>query len=248
MESKVKSLDKALRILSSFSLAEPEQGITELSRRFDLYKSNVHSIVSTLEHNGFLEKNEVTGKYRLGLSIMRLAHVVGSTMGFHSVIQNCVNELAEAVEEIVYFGIPYGAEVMYLEGAFPKRIYQARRIAGMTAPLACTGIGKAILAFSGERAIEAVLSRPLERFTDYTITDPETLRADLELTRKRGYSTDNMEHEYGIKCVAVPVFDVNGELLGALSTTGPSLRFSEAQIVAFAEMLKAKADQIRRSL
>jgi len=248
MEPKVKSLDKALRILSCFSLEEPELGVTEISKRFDLYKSNVHNIVATLEQNGFLERNEATGKYRLGLKVMRLAHVVSSSMGFHSVIHRSVKELSETIDEIVYFGIPYGDDVMYMEGAFPEKIYSLRWVAGMTAPLACTGIGKAILAFSDGKTVDRVLARPMERFTDNTITDPETMRAELATTRKRGYSTDNMEHEYGIKCVGVPVFNRSGELLGALSATGPSLRFSEARVEQFVALLKEKAAMIRDSL
>lgn len=248
MDAKVKSLDKALHLLSCFTFEEPELGVTELSRRFDLYKSNVHNLLSTFEQHGFVEKNEASGKYRLGLKIVRLAHVVSANMGFHSVVHRCVAELSEATDEIVYFGIPYGECVMYMEGAFPEKIYNLRWVAGMTAPLACTGIGKAILAFLDEKAIDSVLLTPVERFTDYTITDPDILRAELALTKRRGYSTDNMEHEYGIKCVGVPVFSRTGELLGALSTTGPSLRFNEDQVAHFVSLLKQKAVQIKDSL
>lgn len=248
MAGKVKSLDKALRILDCFSQNEPELGITELSRRFSLYKSNVHNIVSTFEENGFLEKDKATGKYRLGLKIMRLAHVVSSTRGVHSVVSRCVSELSAALDEIVYFGIPYNEQVMYMEGAFPEKIYNLRWVAGMTAPLTCTGIGKAILAFADERTIDAVLERPLERFTDHTITDKDVLCAELLRIRERGFSVDNMEHEFGVKCVGVPVFNRNDELLGALSTTGPSLRFSDDRLEVLVERLKETSTRIRNSL
>lgn len=248
MDAKVKSLDKALTLLSAFSIQEPELGITELSRRFDLYKSNVYNLLSTFEQHGFVEKNKVTGKYRLGLKIMGLAHVVSTCMGFHSVVHRCVTELSEEIDEIVYFGIPYGDCVMYMEGGFPEKIYNLRWVAGMTAPLVCTGIGKAMLAFIDEATREHILAKPLERFTDYTITDPGIMRAELALITQRGYSTDNMEHEYGIKCVGVPVFARTGELVGALSTTGPSLRFNEEQTALFATLLKQTAVRIRDSL
>lgn len=125
---------------------------------------------------------------------------------------------------------------MYLDGVFPEKIYNTRWVQGMTAPLVCTGIGKAMLAFM------------LVKCTENTITDPEALREELMLTRERGYSIDNMEHEYGIKCVGVPEFDQSGKPVGAMSTAGSSLRFSEEQIPVFAEMLKEKAEIIKRSI
>ncbi|WP_411675876.1 IclR family transcriptional regulator [Caproicibacter sp.] len=243
----IKSLEKALNILECFSVEKPELGITEISQMTGLYKSNVFNIVSTFVGSGYLEQNPETEKYRIGLKIMGLSHILSTSMGFHSVVHRCINELAKAIDEIVYFGIPDGENVMYMEGAYPEKFYNIRWVQGMTAPLVCTAIGKAMLAYMEEAFIDQVLAKPLRRYTDYTITDPEILRAELMLTKKRGYSTDNMEHEYGIKCVGVPVFNRSGDLIGALSTTGPSLRFSEEQSAVFVSMLKDKAEIIRQN-
>ncbi len=241
---KIKSLEKAIHVLQCFSVEEPELGITEISHKLGLYKSNVFNIVSTFEAYGFLEQNRQTGKYKLGRNIMRLSHIISTDMGFHNVVHSCINELSEEIEEIVYFGIPDGENVMYMEGAFPEKYYNVRWVQGMTAPLVCTGIGKAMLANMDDGFIDEVLKKPLEKFTDYTITDPAEMKSQLLEIRHRGYSLDNMEHEYGIKCVGVPIFNQAGELIGGLSTTGPSLRFSEEQSKIFAKMLKEKADII----
>lgn len=241
---KVKSLEKAICVLQCFSVEEPELGITEISHKLNLYKSNIFNIVSTFEAYGFLEQNKQTGKYKLGRNIMKLSHIISTNMGFHNVVHSCINELSEKIEEIVYFGIPDGENVMYMEGAFPEKYYNIRWVQGMTAPLICTGIGKAMLAFMNNDFIDKILEKPIERFTDYTITDPVKLKQQLIEIRHRGYSLDDMEHEYGIKCVGVPVFNQTKELIGGLSTTGPSLRFSEKQSKIFAQMLKEKADYI----
>lgn len=240
---KVKSLEKSLKILECFSVETPELGITEISHLLDLYKSNVYNIVSTFEQCGYLEQNKQTGKYRLGHNIMKLAHVFNTTMGFHSIVKRCITDLSEEIDEIVYFGIPDGENVMYMEGAFPEKYYyNIRSIQGLTAPMVCTSIGKAMLAYMGEGFIDKVLEKPLERFTDYTITDSVQMKKELIKIKDRGYSTDNMEHEYGIKCVGVPVFNRAEEVVGALSTTGPSLRFSEEQSLVFVKLLKEKAE------
>lgn len=248
MGVKVKSLEKAIRILECFSVKEPELGITEISNRLDLKKSNVHGIISTLLNLGYIEKNNETSKYRLGLKIMHLSHILSTTMPFHNVIHRCLKELSEKIDEIVYFGIPHGKNVMYLDGAFPEKLYNTRWVQGMTAPLVCTGIGKAMLAFMEEEFVESLLAEPLEKYTDNTITDPDAMREELKITKIRGYSIDNMEHEYGVKCVGVPVFNQYGKLIGAMSATGPSLRFNEEQIALFAEILKEKAESISRSI
>lgn len=243
----VKSLEKALKILDCFSIEKPELGITEISQMMGLYKSNVFNIVSTFVSCGYLEQNPETGKYRIGLKIMSLSHILSTSMGFHSVVHRCINELAKSIDEIVYFGIPNGENVMYMEGAYPEKCYNIRWVQGMTAPLVCTAIGKAMLAYMDESFIDRLLQKPLQKYTDYTITDPDVLRAELLLTKQRGYSVDNMEHEYGIKCVGVPVFNHSGELVGALSTTGPSLRFNKEQSEIFVSMLKEKAEIIRQN-
>lgn len=240
---KVKSLEKALKILECFTVEAPELGITEISHQLDLYKSNVYNLVSTFEQCGYLEQNSQTGKYRLGHSIMKLSHVISTTMGFHSIVKQSITDLARQIDETVYFGIPDGENVMYMEGAFPEKYnYNMRSIQGMTAPMVCTAIGKAMLAYMQEEFIETILEKPMERFTDYTITDPQVMKEELKKIRERGYSTDNMEHEYGIKCVGVPILNHNGEVIGALSATGPSLRFSEEQSNLFVELLKDKAE------
>lgn len=248
MDVKVKSLEKALRILECFTVKEPELGITEISVKLGLNKSNVHNIISTFEKMGYIDKKKENDKYRLGLKIMHLSHVLSTTMPFHNIVHRCLKELSTKIEEIVYFGIPSDGNVVYLDGSFPENMYNTRWVQGMSAPLVCTGIGKAMLAHMDEEFVESLLAKPLARYTDYTITDPDKLKEELELTRKRGYSIDNMEHEYGVKCVGVPVLNEFGGLVGALSTTGPSLRFDDEQTKYFASLLKEKAIIIGRSV
>jgi len=80
--------------------------------------------------------------------------------------------------------------------------------------------------------------------TPNTITDRDALLEELELIRRRGYSIDNMEHEFGIKCVGVPVFKRDGSLLGAMSISGPSLRLDDRTVEAYAEKLRTYSQKI----
>ena len=85
----------------------------------------------------------------------------------------------------------------------------------------CTGLGKAMLAFLPEDERELILREPRVKYTDNTIVEESILRENLDEVRKNGFSVDNMEHEFGIRCVAVPVFGVNRDVVAAVSVSGP---------------------------
>ncbi|QQO07899.1 IclR family transcriptional regulator [Breznakiella homolactica] len=239
-EPKLKSLEKTFKILECFTSEEPGLGITEISHRLGLYKSNVHNILTTLERMGYIEQDSETSKYYLGRKFIKISHAAMSAAGFNSRVRQYLREISAMVEETVYYGVPDGHSVIYLDGAYPDASRNTNIITGITAPLVCTGIGKAILAFKDDAFIEAVLADPLERFTDNTITDPAVLRENLAQTKARGYSIDDMEHEYGIKCVGVPVLNRFKEVMAGISVTGPSLRFGEERILEIAGILKKK--------
>lgn len=247
-EIKVKSLEKAFQILECFSAQEPELGITEISKQLGLYKSNVFNILTTLETLGYIEKNNSNNKYTLGKRIIQLSHTAITYYGYKGEIRRCLKEISQEFEEIAYYGVPDGSHVIYIEGTYPDSSLNTNMIQGVVAPLTCTGIGKAILAFLPAERIEQVLAEPMQHCTDATITDPAEMRLHLEQVRRQGYSIDNMEHEYGVKCVGMPVFNRHRELVGAVSVTGPSLRFTDERIQKIVQVLRVKTRAIGESM
>ena len=102
----------------------------------------------------------------------------------------------------------------------------------------CTGLGKALLAFMSSEEIEKSLPDKFIKFTENTLSSKEELLEDLHHIRERGYSIDNMEHEFGVVCVALPVFGHDGTPVAAISISGPSLRLHEEAIVQAAVTMK----------
>ena len=239
-----KSLVKALQIIDCLCGDKEDFGISEISKELNLNKSNVYDIMTTFEHFGYIKKDPKSRRYSLSIRFLEIAHKVSAQFTCQAKARDVINKISDEIGEVVYFGIPNGDKVMYLEGAFPHQSVSAKPVIGMTAPLTCTGIGKALLANYSEEDAAKVLSKPLIAYTDNTITDPVLLKEELRRIKQRGYSIDNMEHEFGIKCVAVPVFDGNNRLEGALSITGPSLRFPDEVIEKYAQILKVAADEI----
>ena len=112
----------------------------------------------------------------------------------------------------------------------------------------CTGIGKAMLANLSEEEINRYMEKDLTVYTDHTITDVSKLKRELEVTRQRGYAIDNMEHEFGVKCVAMPIFDKAHKLYAAISVSGLAANFTEDQIIEWALLIKKYVAKIENRL
>lgn len=237
-EIKVKSLYKALRVLDCFTVNQPELGITEISGMLGLYKSNVHNIVDTFVKAGYLEQNPENEKYKLGMKILELGHVISSNMNLRKMILPYMQELADLTGETVYLGIPNEGEVIYLESSSPKHQLSTRSMLGVKAPLYCTGIGKAMLSFLPEETVRSIIAKGLKKFTDHTITEPDRLLKEIAEIRARGYSIDNMEHEFGIKCVGMPILNKKKQVVAGISMSGPSLRYDDDKIKEYAARLQ----------
>ena len=247
-EVKVKSLQKALEILNCFT-KKSSWGVTETSEQLDLNKSNVHNILSTFKAMGYLDQDDESGRYKLGLSVYSLCYSLGQNLSIGSVAAPYLQELADMAGERVYLAIPHEQEILYVTSAYPKTsIDLMRPIMGEHAQMHCTGLGKAMLAYLPEEKQRAYAARKLEAYTDYTITDGDALMKELREIRQRGYAIDNMEHEFGVKCVAVPVLGRNGQVVAGVSITGPSLRFYDERIQSLAKELQNKIRELQNIL
>lgn len=236
-DSTVKSLVRALAVLECFSQKEPQLGVTEIAGKLGMQKSTIYNILSTFQETGYLTKNPANNKYQLGNKLLHLGYIVSSGMSIRQEFVPHMKEIANATGETCYLALLDALEVLYVEAVYPNAQIQARNILGERAPLYCTGLGKAMLANLEEQEVEEVLSRPMHSFTKCTITDPVVLRAELEEIRRNGYAVDNMEHEFGIRCVAVPFFSMEGKVLGAVSVSGPSPRFDPQALIRNASII-----------
>jgi len=247
-EIKVKSLQKAMEILNCFTRKQP-LGVTEISEMLGLYKSNVHNVLTTFKALEYLEQDEESGKYRLGSSVFYLCRALGDSFGILDIALPYMQEIVKQVGEIVYLGVPHGDEVIYLEAVYPEEsVFLKRSLMGERCKMYCTGIGKAMMSKLPKELIEEYCSRPLVALTEYTITDKQQLKEQLQLANERGYALDNMELEFGVKCVGVPILNAKGEVEAGMSITCPSLRMEDARIQELADILKYYAKVIQQRM
>lgn len=250
-EVKVKSLEKALKVLECFTSQAPELGITQISEYLGLNKSNVHNIISTFEHLGYIERNESNGKYSLGLKILEYTYVINQHLGYINPIYQILRSICDRTNKVVFFAVPKQENMIYLTSVYPAQRnndFPVRLITGEKAPMYCTAVGKAVLAYMDQDKAEPIITGPKKRFTSTTLVDEAALRNDLILVRERGYSIDDCEHELAVKCIGVPVFNSKGKLIAGVSISGAAISFSPEIIEQYSVVIKEAAYQMRERL
>lgn len=242
---KVKSLYKAVKLLDYFLGDATELGVTELAERSGMLKSTVYNILATYEVCGIVERDSRTNKYRLGVKILELSNHLYRSSDIRQLLHPHMERVVELVGENMYLAKLYENEVIYMDAVFPKGVVSGRNMIGIRAKAYCTGIGKAMLAYEPDEVVDAVIASGLEAFTNETITDGNQLKENLAWIRSKGYAIDNMEHEYGIRCVAVPIRNYEGKVVAAWSLSGPSLRFTDDKIEEYVKILFDTVDKLK---
>jgi len=250
MEKKIiQSIDRALQVLELFSLEKPEWGVTEISKALNIYKSNVHNILSTFAEKGFVKKDSKTDKYKLGIKFFELGSVVIKNMDLRKIAHPYIEKLSKEFNETVHLGILDEGRVVSIEREESDKGLCSHIEIGKRTPLHCTAVGKAIMAYLSEEEINFIIKeKGLEKFTENTITNKEELEKEFLKIRKQGYAVDNMEHEEGVRCVAGPIRDYNGKVIASMSISGPAFRIDESNIPNIAKKVKEYCDCISEEM
>jgi len=244
----IQAVDHALDVLEQLAGSKAELGLSELSRELDLHKNNIFRILATLKARGYVEQNKNTDSYRLGVRALELGKAFLSHTGLIRVASDEIERLCSSVNETVYLGIMREAQVFYIEDAEssqPLRV--ASRVGTRMSPL-CTAIGKVFLAFyDGPTREQVIEANDFTSYTPNTLVDPAAFEAQLERIRKLGYAIDDEEKDLGVKCVAAPIFNYEGQVVGGVSISGPVTRMDQEAIEStFAPQVKQTCATISR--
>lgn len=235
-------IDKVVRLLRAFDTGD-ELTLTELSQRTELPKSTVHRLIGVLTEQRLLQQR---GKrYSMGLLLFELGASVHIQGQLREIAVPFLEDLYEATHEIVHLGVRDGLEVLYVEKLSGHRRASSPSRIGGRMPLHCTGLGKALLAFSPASVVGSVLERPLSRVTGYSITSPAVLGEELKEIRRTGVAYDREEAKVGLACAAAPVLDASGVAIAAISVSGPCHRVDPQRL---ASGVKTAARGLQRAL
>ncbi|MEO8476210.1 MAG: IclR family transcriptional regulator [Actinomycetota bacterium] len=243
----LQSVNRALRALEL--IAEAGQlGVTELGRRLDVHKATASRLIATLAERGMVERDPITEKYRLGFGLIRLAGAAMASMDIVRIARPMLEDLADRTRETVNLGVLSGDAVVYIDQVTGTRSIVAVSWVGRRTPLHCTSNGKVLLANVGEAERARLLAHPLARETRSTVTDPATLASQLDEIRRRGYASTMEELEEGLNAVAAPVRRADGEVVAALSVSGPAFRMRPVDLPRVARLTMESAGAISRRM
>ncbi len=243
----IQSVRRAMNLLELLADNE-ELGVTELGRRLGVHKATASRLVSTLAERGLVERNPATEKYRLGFGVIHLAGAALAGLDLVRQARPVLEELAERTRETVNLAVLDGDAVLHLDQISGKHTVVSVSWVGRRTPLHCTSNGKVLLAYGDEPTRERLLALPLERRTPNTIVDPERLRALLVEVRTRGYAQTVEELEEGLNAVAAPVHAASGEVVAAVSVSGPAFRLRPVELPRVARLAMDAAGAISRRM
>lgn len=242
-----KSLGKGLAILDMIAAESRGLTLAEISRLGDVPKPTAHRIINVLLDYGML-RIDSEGRYFPGPQCLVFGNRFLDGLDLRREAQDVLRDLTRDTLETSHLGIKERTRIVYIEkmdSPHPVRMYSR---VGATNPVHSTALGRAILAYCDEAAVEDVISAGLGRRTANTITDPERFRAKLAEIRRRGLALDNIENEEGIRCVAAPVFDHNGDAVAGISVSGPEQRLTLKRLEELATDVRRSASTLSERL
>ncbi len=225
----IQSVSHALDVLEQFTGEPDELGVTELSKRLKLHKNNVFRLLATLEARGYIEQNKATENYRLGVRCLRIGQRFVTQMGLLRQARPVMQQIAKTSRETAFIAVMRNGTIVPLDAIEAEQPVRLVSRIGDFLPLHCTAAGKLHLAFADDE-LRASLLENLQKFTDKTIVDRNTLLQQLKKIAESGYAVDLGEHTEDVRSVAVPVRDYTRAVVGSLAISGPAYRLSQERI------------------
>ncbi|MBK6335470.1 MAG: IclR family transcriptional regulator [Betaproteobacteria bacterium] len=240
-------VDKTLNILEFVAQQAKGLSLADIAKGVGMPKTTAHRILEILAARDYVEWNPDSEKYTLGLKALEIG--VSGLVGIDivDVAIPYLQELSTATGETSFLGVYNNGDVVYLYKAEGTGSIQTTARLGSRRPAYCTALGKVILANLPVEEADRVLENKLVRITERTVVDRVKLNEEFARARSDGYAVDDEGIEVGLYCLAVPLYNYTGAVVGAISVSGPSKRMlaqRDSTIVA----LKHAGEVISRRL
>ena len=245
-ERLVQSVDRALRLVELLSEHSGDMGLSELATAAGLPQGTTHRILRTLSGRGWVRRSGER-RYAPGTMLIRFSSVAQRALAIAA--EPYLVELVALSGESANLAVLEGDHAVYLaQIPSPHRLRTFAEV-GHRIPLHSTGVGKVLLANLATEQAEVILAQTgLPARTPRTITDIKVLRRELARIRETGVAVDDGEEDLGVRCVAVSVADLRGQLPAAISISGPANRLDDLDTDLLTVQMHAIIDRFARSL
>ena len=245
----VQSVNRSLDILEILSQNINGMGLTEIGSKIGLHKSTVHRLLGTLIYKGYVVQDMYSNKYKITLKLYELGVRKIASSSILEISRPYTKALMESLNEVVHLVIHDKNDIIYIDKVEADNTIRMASTIGRRSPLYCTSVGKAMMAYmTGEEIREIWENSKIEKLTENTITDYNKFLEEVKKIREKGYAEDDEENELGVRCIGAPIFNHKGEVEGAISISGPTIRVTKDKVEVFSEKVKKYAMLISREL
>lgn len=226
---------------------------SEILRQLPLPKSTLFKILGTLEEQEIIRRDLETGRYQLGVKLIEWGGEARAQLELRTLARPFMQRLNELLESTVHLAVVVHGDALPIEsvesGTWYWNHFKHPVAIGIPAPLYCTGVGKAIMAFLDAGEIDRLIrEKGLRKFTANTITKRGLLLAELREIRRRGYAVSNGEHDELIRSVAAPIRNHDGHVIASIGVLAIVQRIPLERVEEIAGQVVAASEEISRLL
>ncbi|MBU0994245.1 MAG: IclR family transcriptional regulator [Proteobacteria bacterium] len=244
----IQSVNRAIDILSLFTVSQPRLGITEISNSLNLSKTTVHGLIKTLAQRGFLQQDPETRKYSLGFTIYEFGTRVSETLKINQISYGHASRLAQKTGQTIRVAVWDLDTILITLNVSSDLQNPYSQPSGIRVPAYCTALGKIILAHLPEKHLSRYLKKvEYAAHTKHTLTDTKLLLKELQTIKAKGYAEDREERFLGISCVAAAIFDHTGLPFASLSISGNETLLKAKNLSEMIHDMKLTATEISRN-
>ena len=242
------AVERAL-VLLRYIVEHPEGlSIREVSREYGYSPATVQKLISALNNQNFITQDQSTERYHLGPEAVRLGLIALGRLEVRQAARPFLQALSDETEETVFLAIARRDHVIYIDKVVSGRIIRMDAPLGVDRPFNCTSVGKVLLSgMSSDKVAKLSAEGAFEHRTENSIVDPDVLLEELEQVRQRGWAFDGEEYAQGANCIGAPVYNHEGQIIAALTVSGPADRF-EGNLDALADKVKSSAQAISKAM
>ncbi len=241
----VQSIGRGFAILEEIARNRDGIGLAELSKRVGLHNSTTFHLVKTMVSLGYVRQLKETKRYRIGRPLFALAASALDEKEMVSLATPLLEELSRDTGESAHFSVRMGDAVVVLARTSGQGAFQLADRVGVIRPAHCTALGKIMLAYLQPEQFERFLAQAeFKVLTPKSITSAEALRREIAEVRRAGAAFDDGEFDAEVRCVALPVRDFSGQVIGAIGISGPVWRLSIEALQKRARLARTAADRL----
>jgi IclR family transcriptional regulator, acetate operon repressor len=236
------------KLIAVVEVLATESKVSRIARKTGLATSTVHRILQSLVQAGWAHEDQDHG-YLLGARLLAITARADDATFLAQIATPHLRELRDATGDTVHLAMRRGDEMVYIAKLDGRKAYQMRSHVGLTIPMHCTAVGKAMLAATDTGDVRAALTRAgMPGRTEHTITDPDAMLSHLETVRAQGYAMDEQENEVNIRCIGAVVIGQRGLPVAGVSLSSLTYDLTNAKVPSHVRLVMAAARHISQAL